>query len=555
MTFRTKNPFKLIGVIVLGALLVGVSWWYYDTTAHARPAEQASLGVPVNPENGKIDVLTYHYDDARDGVDPDETTLTPANVNVDTFGKVMTLPVDGQVYAQPLYVSGVKFPDGSTHDVVYVATANDSLYAFDADTGAQLWKDSFIDPYQWVVPVPVQDVKTLDITPEIGIIGTPVIDPTTNTLYVVSKVEDLENIDTQPPTFAQYLHAIDLATGKEKFDGPSLIAATDTLPNSTSIDFNPLLGNQRGALTLLDGNVYIPEASHGDVGDFHGWVMAYAADDVQKQAAFFMDTPYGARGGIWMAGDGLATDGTYLYSSDGDGDFSATPGAQNFGESTVKLDPSTLKVVDYFATYDAEKDGQDDLDAGTGGVHLVTDKTSSSTLLVTGDKQGDIYVLDPQDLGGYSSSTNNDIQEIALGKPLLNNMAYFDQTLYAGGNNLPLQAFTLNDGKFSATATSKTGNTFGTGGFNGQGTNPIVSADGTSDGIVWALDNSAYGSNGPAVLYAYNAQNLGQELYSSDQDPSRDAAGPAVKFTAALVANGKVFVPGASQVTVYGLLN
>lgn len=402
--------------------------------------------------------------------------------------------------------------------------------------------------------MPVQDVKTLDITPEIGIIGTPVIDPTTNTLYVVSKVENLQNINTQPPTFAQYLHAIDLATGNEKFNGPSLIAATDTLPNGTSIDFDPLLGNQRGALTLLDDTVYIPWASHGDVGDFHGWVMGYAADDVQKQTAVFMDTPYGARGGIWMSGDGLATDGTYLYSSDGDGDFSATTGAQNFGESTVKLDPSTLKVVDYFATFDAEKDGQDDLDAGTGGVHLITDKTSSSTLLVTGDKQGDIYVLDPNDLGGYSSSTNNDIQEIKLGKPLLNNMAYFNQTLYAGGNNLPLQAFTLNDRHFSTTAASKTGNTFGTGGFNGQGTNPIVSANGTSSAIVWALDNSAYGSNGPAVLYAYNASNLGQELYSSNQDASRDAAGPAVKFTAALVANGRVFVPGASQVTVYGLL-
>ncbi|HUC01527.1 MAG TPA: pyrrolo-quinoline quinone [Candidatus Paceibacterota bacterium] len=550
-----KRSFKVASLAALFVVLLGVGWWQYGRLEAARSLEDVPLGVSVNTQNGKIDVLTYHYDDARDGVDPDETTLTPVNVNVNTFGKIMTLPVDGQVYAQPLYVSGVKLADGSTHDVLYVATANDSLYAFDANTGAQLWKDSFIDPYQWVVPVPVQDVKTLDITPTIGIIGTPVIDPTSNTLYVVSKVEDVQGINTQPPTFAQYLHAIDLATGKEKFNGPSLIVATDTLPNGTSIDFDPLLGNQRGALTLLDGTVYIPWASHGDVGDFHGWVMGYAADDVQKQTAVFMDTPYGDRGGIWMSGDGLATDGTYLYSSDGDGDFSAAPGAQNFGESTVKLDPSTLKVVDYFATFDAEKDGQDDLDAGTGGVHLITDKTTSSTLLVTGDKQGDIYVLDASDLGGYSSSTNNDIQEIKLGKPLLNNMAYFDQTLYAGGNNLPLQAFTLNDRQFSTAATSKTGNTFGTGGFNGQGTNPVVSANGTSSAIVWALDNSAYGSNGPAVLYAYNARNLGQELYSSNQDASRDAAGPAVKFTAALVANGKVFVPGASQVTVYGLLN
>jgi hypothetical protein len=550
--FKT-HKFALLAV--LAVLLIASVWWQYKRVESAWSSEQTSMGVPVNPQNGKIDVLTYHYDDARDGVDPAETTLTPANVNTHSFGKIMTLPVDGQVYAQPLYMSGVKLPDGSTHDVVYVATANDSLYAFDADTGAQLWKDSFVNPYQWTVPVPVQDVKTLDITPDIGIIGTPVIDPTSNTLYVVSKVENLENINTNPPTFSQYLHAIDLATGKEKFSGPSLIAATDTLPDGTAIDFDPLLGNQRGALTLLDGVVYIPWASHGDVGDFHGWIMGYAANDVQKQTAVFMDTPYGDRGGIWMAGDGLATDGTYLYSSDGDGDFSATPGMQNFGESTVKLSPANLSVADYFATFDAEKNGQDDLDAGTGGVHLITDKTSSSSFLVTADKQGDIYVLNKDNLGGYSSSTNNDVQEIKLGKPILNNMAYFDQTLYAGGNNLPLQAFTLNDGMFSTAATSHTGNSFGTGGFNGQGTNPIVSANGDADGIVWALDNSAYGSNGAAVLYAYDASNLGQELYSSSQNVARDAAGPAVKFTAPLVANGKVFVPGASQVTVYGLLD
>jgi outer membrane protein assembly factor BamB len=298
-----------IAFVILAMLLVSGCQGPTSTTPATTNTTLTTLATTAVTSTGKIDVLTYHYDNLRDGVDPDETILTPQNVNSNSFGKLFSVPVDGDVYAQPLYVSDLLMPDGKIHDVMFVVTEHDSLYAIDANNGTILWQDSFIDPNNGIVPVPSADTRTEDITPEVGITGTPVIDATTSTIYFVSNVKNTNN-----DTYAQYLDAIDLVTGKEKFNGPELISASVENADGTTISFDPLLGNQRSALLLLDGTVYIAWASHGDNGDYHGWIMSYSAQAVSQQLGVLITTLNGSEGGVWMAGGGLSSDGTYIFA-------------------------------------------------------------------------------------------------------------------------------------------------------------------------------------------------------------------------------------------------
>jgi len=498
----------------------------------------------INTTNsGKIDVLTYHYDNLRDGVDSDETTLTPQNVNSASFGKLFSVSVDGDVYAQPLYKSNLLMPDGTVHDVMFVVTENDSLYAIDANNGAILWQDSFIDPNNGIIPVPSADTLTDDITPEVGITGTPVIDATTSTIYFVSNVKNTNN-----NTYAQYLHAIDLVTGKEKFNGPELISASVKNAAGTTISFDPLLGNQRSALLLLNGTVYIAWASHGDNGDYHGWIMSYSAQDVSRQLGVLITTLNGSEGGVWMAGGGLSSDGSYIFAGVANG--TCDPSTQDYGDSMLKLSPSTLKIIDSFSAFNYDELNNNDDDFASAEPLLI--QSASTPLVITADKLGVIYVLNQNNLGGYGKSRNNDIQEISVGNtPIMNNMAYFNGQLYVGANNMPLESFNLSNGDFNPSPASATQNEFGNGGEDGQGANPVISSDGSSDGIVWALDNTNLW-NGPTVLHAYDGANLSVELYNSAQVPG-DAAGNAEVFTSPLVVNGKVIVTGVNTVTVYGL--
>jgi hypothetical protein len=491
----------------------------------------------------KINVLTYHYDNLRDGVDTSETILTPQNVNSASFGKLFSVPIDGDGYAQPLYKSGLMMPDGTIHDVMFVATEHDSLYAIDANSGIILWQDSFIDPTEGTIPVPSADTDCNDIYPEIGITGTPVIDASTSTIYLVSNVKNTNN-----STYAQYLQAIDLSTGKEKFNGPELISASVVNAYGTTISFDPLLGNQRSALLLLNGTVYIAWASHGDNGDYHGWIMSYSANDVTEQLGVLITTLNGSEGGVWMAGGGLSSDGAYIFAGVANG--TCDPLTQDYGDSMLKLSPNNLKIIDSFSAFNYDELNGNDDDFASAEPLLI--QSGLTSLVVTADKLGVIYVLDQNNLGGYGKSKNNDIQEISVGNtPIMNNMAFFNGQLYVGANNMSLESFELSLGNFNPDPASATQNQFGNGGEDGQGTNPVISSNGSGDGIVWALDNTNLW-NGPSVLYAYDADNLSEELYNSTQAPG-DAAGNAEVFTSPLVVNGKVIVTGVNTVTVYGL--
>ena len=513
-----------------------------NATTITTPATTTMATTTVTA-TGKIDVLTYHYDNLRDGVDSDETILTPQNVNSTSFGKLFSVPVDGDVYAQPLYISDLLMADGTIHDVMFVVTENDSLYAIDANNGAILWQDSFTDPNNGIVPVPSADTQTEDITPEVGITGTPVIDATTSTIYFVSNVKNTNN-----DTYAQYLHAIDLVTGKEKFNGPELISASVKNANDTTISFDPLLGNQRSALLLLNGTIYIAWASHGDNGDYHGWIMSYSTQNVSQQLGVLITTLNGSEGGVWMAGGGLSSDGTYIFAGVANG--TCDPSTQDYGDSMLKLSPNNLKIIDSFSAFNYQELNSNDDDFASAEPLLI--QSGLTSLVITADKLGVIYVLDQNNLGGYGKSKNNDVQEISVGNmPIMNNMAFFNGQLYVGANNMPLESFELSLGIFNTTPVSVTQNEFGNGGEDGQGTNPVISSNGSGDGIIWALDNTNLW-NGPTVLHAYDANNLSDELYNSAQVPG-DAAGNAEVFTSPLVVNGKVIVTGVNTVTVYGL--
>ena len=508
-----------------------------------------------------VDVLTYHYDNARDGQNTAETSLTPSNVDATNFGKLFTLPTDGYVYAQPLVKTGVSVPAQGTHDLLLVATEHDSVYAFDAQgnnpSQGYLWKDSFINPAQGVTTIPDSDVGTNDITPEIGITSTPVIDSSTNTLYVVAATKEVSGSTT---TYVQSLHALDLATGAEKFNGPEIISASTpgTGDGGTSDIFDAEIENQRASLTLVNGVVYVAFASHGDNGAYHGWVLGYKASDVTQQVSVYNTTPNGQAGGIWMSGGGISADPNgNLFLADGNGTFDAnTIGGSDYGDSAIKLATgSGLSVSDFFTPSNQATLGATDTDFGVSDVLLLPNQPGSHPdEAITADKSGKLYLLNRDSMGGYQSS-NNDVGETSIGTTLHNDLAYFNGSVYVAGDGNHLQAYSLSNGTLGTLATSASSTTFGTNGTDGSGANPVISANGTSNGIVWALDNNGYSSSSPAVLHAYLASDLSKELYNSTQAAnSRDQAGAAVKFSAPVVANGLVYVPGESSVTVYGLL-
>jgi hypothetical protein len=505
------------------------------------------------------DVLTYHNDNLRTGGNLNETALTPANVNAGSFGKLGEVAVDGAIYAQPLIKTRVAIPGRGIRDVVYVATEHDSVYAFDADTLAPVWHDSFINPSAGITPLPNGDVRTFDILPEIGITGTPVIDPATSTLFVVSKIK------ISSPTgiaYDQQLHALDLATGAEKFGGPVDIRATVRGTGKGSargkLSFNPLWELQRTALLLSNGTVYVAFASHSDNGPYHGWVLGYDARTLHQTVAF-NDTPNGSEGGIWMSGGGPAADSSgFIYVSTGNGTFRRRGLKGDFGDSVLKLTPGSLTVADYFTPSDQRIMQALDLDLGSGGLVVLPDQPGPNPhLVVAGNKDGKLYLIDRDQMGRYSSR----VERIVQGLPhavaaAFDTPAYFNGTLYyvgtmertatsPGGGDV-LRAFSLANGRIVPGSTSPV--TYGY-----PGSTPSVSANASKSGIVWTLDNGGASRSAPAILRASDANNVRHELYNSTQAGPRDAAGPAVKFTVPTVANGKVYVGGNRQLTLYGL--
>ncbi len=509
-------------------------------------------------------VSTYHNDNARTGQYINETVLTPASVNPARFGKLYSYPLDGYVYAQPLYMPQVAIPGNGVHNVVVVATQHDSVYAFDADSSSAmpLWRVNFLNPDAGVTTLSPPDVNSSDIMPEIGITGTPVIDVTSNTIYVVAASK--EN-----GAFYHRIHALDLASGAEKFGGPQPVQATypGTARESTDgvLAFDSRFQLQRAALLLDHGRVYVAFASYGDSGAYHGWVIAYDATTL-KQTGSWVTTPNGYQGGIWMSGCGISADADGdLYFSVANGPFDAfgeQPGV-DVSDSVVKLKPGPagLSLLDFFTPFSQAAMARDDLDLGSAGVVLLPVQPGPYPhLAVTSGKNGHIYVLNRDALGGYRTEGNRNsqvVQEISGLREQMGTPTYWNGYVYFGSGVSPfkdsIRAFLVRNGMLSHPAASQTQAIY-------QLTRNTVSvsANGDQNGIVWAVQTDAYytpKSPGPAVLRAYDARNLGRELYNSNQRLARDNPGPASKFTVPTIANGKVFVGTANQLSVYGLLS
>jgi len=527
--------------------------------SNADTTKSASVAIGVTDLTG---VTTYHNNLSRDGTNPKEFALVPSNVNTASFGRLFSCPVDGEVYAQPLWVPNLSI-GGGNHNVIFVATENDSVYAFDADANPciQYWQTSFLSA--GVTAIPFGDTGTDDINKKIGITGTPVIDVVTKTLYVVAKTKEGSG------NYHQRLHALSLTDGSEKFGGPADITAAITVPgtgdvgdgstcsaSSGNVPFCPLKEGQRAGLALVGGNVYVAWASHGDNQPYHGWIMSFNASNVAQAPAVFNDSPNGRESGIWMAGGAPAFDSSNnLYVITGNGDFDGT---KDFGDSFLKLN-SSLVLQDWFTpAVEGTLDSQD-LDLGSGGAVVLIDLPLSTIphVLIGGGKGtnflGQIYVLNRDNMGQFNA-IDNVVQEFSLGGGIFSTAAFWQNTLYIGGVSQNLKAFVINTStsQLSTTAASQSPSPF-----QFPGTTPSVSSSGTINGIVWALDTHsndtpAGSGNGPAILHAYNATNLAAELWNSTQGTG-NAAGNAVKFCVPTVANGKVYVGTQTELTVYGL--
>ncbi len=521
----------------------------------ANSAQSATAQVAVTDLAG---VYTYHNDLARDGANIQEYALTPSTVSTTSFGKLFACTVDGAVYAQPLWVAGLTV-NGTVHNVVFVATAHDGLFAFDADANpcATLWSVSLIDSAHGATAgettVPSGPTGNLvgsgsgDITPEVGVIGTPVIDPVNGILYVVSK-----SVSSNQSSFYQRLHAIDVLTGSEKPGSPIVIAAT--YPGSgdggATTTFNPRQQNQRSGLALVNGVVYISWASHEDTAPYYGWVAGYGYNgSAFTQAAVLNVTPNVGYGGIWMGGGAPAADpNNNLYLLTGNGGFDANSASapnNDYGDSLLQLQFTNsvsqhLSVSQYFTPSDQQSDDNNDQDFGSGGTAILADLSGEPVahLIMGGGKDGALYVLNRDQLGGYGDSFA--WQQLGVAG-LFATGAYWNLYFYVAGWAGPMTAFQLNlsTEKFATASSSAVS-------FGFPGSTPSISAAGSESGVLWALDNSQYCTPqspgcAPAILHAYNATNLAQELWNSSMTAG-DAAGNAVKFAVPTVANGKVYV-------------
>lgn len=561
-------------VFSIGAGILLLVWIFHAQDSHRREQFDPELLAQASISTGSAftsgatrgtAVLTYHNDNARTGLNPTETTLTPANVNAVSFGKVQSYLVDGYVYAQPLYIPQVAVPGKGLHNLVLVATQHDSVYAFDPDSASSdpLWRTNFTNPDAGINTVSSADVGADDIVPEIGITSTPVVDIDSNTVYVVGATK--EN-----GAFYHRLHALDLATGAEKFAGPQVISASFTGNASDSsgglVNFQSRYQLQRAALLLLQGRVYVAFGSNADSGSYHGWVLAFEATTLQQVGAW-LTTPNGYQGGIWMSGCGPAADNAgSLYVSTANGVFDVAdemPGG-DYGDSIVRLlhGPGGLAVADFFTPHDQALMARDDMDLGSAGIVVLPDQPGAFPhLLLTSGKNGHIYLLNRDALGGYNPNASHNagvVQELSgLLKQQMGTAAYWDGNVYFGAGVSAsldsLRAFSLRNGRLSIEPTSRTQAVYML-----TRSTVSVSANGNASGIVWAVETDGYYAKGrarQAVLHAYDARDLGRELYNSRQRPRRDSPGPASKFTVPTVVNGKVFVGTANQLSVYGLLS
>ena len=526
----------------------------------------AALGL-ASLGRAQVNVLTYHNDAARAGANLNETILTPSNVKPSTFGKLFSYSVDGYVYAQPLYVSGLAIPGKGTHNAVLVATEHNTVYCFDADsnTGTSngvLWQVN-LGPS---APCPVPGFEFRAITNEVGITGTPVIDPVSQTLYV-------DTFTTDGVNYFHNIHALDITDGSERPFSP--VTVNVSIPGNGVgssggvLPFQASQELQRGALTLAGGVLYVTYAGYTDLtttDPFHGWVIGFDPATLQVLPNYiFNSTPNGTtgqfgaaagEGGVWMGGGGLAVDSnTNLYFSTGDGNFNAYSGGTEYGNSVIKLSTANgLSVADYFTSYNQDFYRLNDLDIGSGGVMLLPDQPGPYPhLMVAGGKPQYAYFLNRDqmttDNQHYNSggSSDNIVQTMPLGGASFSTPAYYNGKIYYIGNHDAIRAYIVSNG----TLIPDQPGTFGTRIFPFPGATPSISANGATNGIAWAIQNT---NSGPSILVAWNATNLSTEIYSSAQSGTRDQLTRPVKFAVPTVANGKVYAGSQFALTVFGLL-
>jgi len=532
---------KLFRVVLLCAAIAGLSIAFIQCGSFNPVAAVRSM------QTDPWGLYTWQANAQRTGLNSAETVLTPTTVASANFKKLASLPVDGSLYAQILVAPQVIIPStGTTHDLVIAATEHDSVYAFDAKSlsTTPLWKVSFINAGAGITTVPSNDDGgCTDLVPEIGITGTPVIDPSTSTLYVVAATK--EN-----GSYLIRLHALDLATGAEKFNGPVNITAsvqgTGDGASGGMVTFNALMANQRSALLLANGTVYIAFASHCDIGPYHGWLFGYNSTTLAQEYVLNVN-PNGSDSGIWMGGSGPAADTNgNIFFMTGNGTFDANmAGGKDYGDSIVKVSP-TLSVLDYFTPFDQANLNTNDLDLGSGGVALIPDQTGAHPHILAGSgKTGTIYVVDRDNLGKYNGANDNQIVQSltsAITGGIYGAPATWNNFIYFAGNGDALKQFSITGGLLSTSPTHQAPNV--TYGF--PGCTPFISSNGTGNAIVWTLEQ-----NNNAILRAYNATDVSQLIY--DSSAASVTTGASVKFTNPVVLNGQVYFGTQSSVIVFGL--
>jgi len=540
---------------------LSVATTYYFTTFATNSSGSAWGGpsasfttLPVQ----RVPVLTFHYDNSRQGQNTNETVLTLANVNSTNFGKLFSYSVDGYVYAQPLIMTNLAIPGQGVHNVLFVATENDSVYAFDADSntgasGGLFWKATLGVPVNYTT---VGYKPDTDMSPSnIGITCTPVIEPGAGTMYV-----DTDTLNNG--VYSHFVHALNVTNGTERPYSPVIVQASvaGTAPdgNGAVLPFIAQEQASRPAATLAGGKLYFCYGSYQDVTPYHGWVIGFNPTNLAPlPASVFNVNPNTTQGALWMGGGGLVVDAnTNLYFETANGTFDANAGGKDYGDSFVRLATTNgLTVADYFTPYNQASLASSDTDLGSGATILLPDSAGSAThphLLVGAGKQGTLYLVNRDNMGHYNTGSSDSqivqyVNNAIGGGGSFSTPAYFNNHLYYAGKTDNVRAFTITNGFLGASPQSLSPTQLGP--FSGS---PVVSANGAANAIVWATDPGAYPSSGPAVLHAYNATNLALELYNSSQNPERDNPGGAVKMTAPVVAGGKVYVGAEFAVSVFG---
>jgi hypothetical protein len=551
-----------------------MSWNSSKLRSVHAPVRRPSVNLTYRPRLELLEdrwllstnVLSFHNDLLRTGANLTETTLTTSNVNSGTFGKLFSYPVDGQVYGQPLYMANVTLPDSTVHNIVFVVTEHDSAYAFDANGGGLLWQDSFIDPANHINPASSADLRcNSQISPEVGITDTPVIDPTTGTMYFVTETEDTSGAT---PVYHQQLHALNITDGSEVHPAVEIQAAVlgqgDAPFGSPNIvRFNPGEVKERAGVLLTNGIVYLSFASNCDITPTHGWLLGYDTQALQ-QVFVFNTSPNAQLNTIWGGGGAPGVDANgNIYFVTGNGAFSGgtfDPSLGDYGETVLKINsPAGVpNVADYFTPYNWDALDRRDRDLGSGQVMLLPDQPGQfQHLLVVAGKEGKIYLIDRDHMGQFHNGFDFIPQEVvgAIGGAGEYNVpTYFttgapnERWIYFAGGGDTLKAFRLSDqGRLTNNPTSQSSHVFPS---PQHGANTSISANGGTNGIVWVIDPSPAG----AVLFAYDATDVSNELYDTTMAGARDQLDGGVKFSSPTIADGQVFVGTAGSLTVFGLL-